>query len=232
MTRAELTTRLLTRSRAASRRSALAGLTGWLFAASPLALAFDEAAARKNRQRKRRGKKRKSGQPPTSPPISPPPSGPVARPDATCPGPGVSALVFSPEKRLAQTFRAVASGPLVSAAVEIGKVPDSLGDYLLRLSPVDGVGFPTNDVLAEAEVANGSVPAGASTVTFPFSSPAAVVAGTRYALVLTRSGPDTFLWRSRDADDCLGRAFNSSDQSAPFETLVFFSFVFAVFVSS
>jgi hypothetical protein len=109
---------------------------------------------------------------------------------------------------------------------------DSRGDYLLRLSPLDVVDFPTNDVLAEAVVPNDSVPAGASTVTFAFSSPAAVVAGTKYALVLTRLGPDTFLWQTRGADDCLGQAFSSSDQSAPFKFIFNANFVFTVFVSS
>ena len=60
-----------------------------------------------------------------------------------------------------------------------------------------------------------------------------MVAGTKYALVLLRPGQDNFSWVSRSGDVCLGQAFGSENQSAPFE--VFGNgndFVFTTFVNS
>jgi hypothetical protein len=209
-----------------SRRSLLTVLSSGLLAALPLTFAFEEAGAKKNGKRKRRGKKkRKNNQPPPLPP------GPVARADATCPGPRESALSFGDTVRLAQTFTAIASGPLGSAQLGIAKSAGSRGEYLLRLSPVDTEGIPTSDVLAAALVENASVPDGESTVTFTFPNPAAVSAGTTYALILTRSGPNNITWLSR-GNDCIGQAFGSEDQSAPFALINELDFIYTVFVSS
>ena len=135
--------------------------------------------------------------------------------------------------RLAQTFTALASGPLVSAQVGIAQLSGTVSDYILRLSPVDGNGVPTNDVLAAAFVPNGSVPEGISDVTFVFAPPFPVVAGTKYALVLARPGEDNFSWISRSGDVCLGQRFGSESQSAPFELFGNgVDHVFTTFVSS
>jgi hypothetical protein len=62
------------------------------------------------------------------------------------------------------------------------------GDYVLRLSPLDGSGVPTNTVLVETAAADATVPLGESMVSFSFAAPFFVAAGTQYALVLTQRG--------------------------------------------
>jgi hypothetical protein len=192
-----------------SRRGLLAGVASGVFAASPFALDSDEAAAKRNGKRKRKRKNAKKNK-------NQPPAGPTVRADATCPGPSTSDPSAGGLARLAQTFTALASGPLVSAQLLISKDPGSTSDYILRLSPVDGAGVPTNDVLAATFVANGSVPDGESLVTFAFANPAAVVAGTQYALVHARPGTDNFTWLVRAGDACVGQRFVSNSPTAPF----------------
>jgi hypothetical protein len=181
-----------------------------LLAALPLGLAVSETEARRQGKRKRKRNTKKKGKNP------PPPPGPTLRADATCPGPSTSDPGAGGLARLAQTFTALASAPLVSARLLIKKDPGSISDYILRLSPVDGAGVPTNDVLAATFVANGSVPDGESMVTFAFTNPAAVVAGTQYALVLARPGTDNFTWMIRAGDACVGQRFVSNTPTAPF----------------
>jgi hypothetical protein len=210
----------------ASRRGVLAALGG-LLTAGPLALGLEEAAARKrgNRRKNRRKnknknktKQRKNQKPET-------------RTDATCPESGGFSL-SNPDgnNRFAQTFTANASGPLVSAELQISKRADSSGDFVLRLSPLDGSGIPTNDVLAEAIVADADVSEEASAVPFSFASPFSVKAGNEYALVLTR-GEGVFGWSARGGYACLGTAFQSPDQTAPFDESGF-DFIFTAFVRS
>jgi hypothetical protein len=134
---------------------------------------------------------------------------------------------------LAQTFVALASGALVSAQLPLVKQPGTAGEYLLRLGPVDGSGLPTNDVLAETSVSNLSVPTGSSTVTFTFANPAAVAAGTQYALILTRPGSTHLQWDGHLGDTCAGRGFVSTDQAAPFaEEIEGLDLIFTTFVSA
>jgi hypothetical protein len=64
------------------------------------------------------------------------------------------------------------------------------------------------------------VPDGPSTLSFAFANPATVVAGVRYALVLSRSGSGSLGWDGRNGDTCPGQAFISDDQTAPFDTSV------------
>ena len=134
-------------------------------------------------------------------------------------------------QRLAQTFTAAASGNLIRAELAIEKEADSLGDYFLHLAPVDNFGVPTNDVLAVAPVTNQAVPAGTSTVSFSFPSPAALTAGVQFALVLNRSGTDLMGWRGVTGDQCGGLSFKSANQTAPFTSfgegldLIFRAFV-------
>jgi hypothetical protein len=134
--------------------------------------------------------------------------------------------------RLAQTFTAIASGKLVRAELRLTEPAGSLGDYVLRLSTVNGAGFPTNSVLAAAEVLDLDVPSGQSTVTFTFDSPASVVAGTDYALVLTRPGADELVWAGHTGNSCDGTAFLSPTQNDPFVAVGNIDFVFKTFVKS
>jgi hypothetical protein len=151
------------------------------------------------------------------------------RPDTRCFG-GVDIDFGGVENsRQAQTFTALSSGALVRTELTLAKDQDALDDWVLRLSPVDDAGVPTNDVLAETSVPDASLPIGRSTVTFAFVNPPSVVAGTTYALVLTRG--ELFNWTGRFGNPCLGVGFSSSDQTGSF-TEASVDFVFATFVSS
>jgi hypothetical protein len=196
----------------ASRRTVLAGLSGGLLAAAPVVPGRDMAEARKKGKRRKKGKKQQQN--PQQPP-SPP--GPVTRVDALCPGPsGTSLGSTDGNSRVAQTLAALASGALVRAELPIIKGAGTNGEYIVRLSPVDPSGFPTNAVLAETSVSNLSVPTGPSIVAFNFANPASVVAGTEYALVLTRPGSTHLQWEGNLGDSCSGGAFVSTDQTTAF----------------
>lgn len=168
-------------------------------------------------------------------PVPPPPSppGPSVKPDASCPGPADSASASSGNTRFAQTFTAIASGPLVRADLRISKANNSLGDYILRLSAVDASAEPTNTVLASALLPNDDVPSGSSTVSFAFPMPFSVVAGVQYALVITRPGANQLQTNGYGNDTCTGGAFHSPDQDNPFAPSATLSdLVFATFVMS
>jgi hypothetical protein len=132
--------------------------------------------------------------------------------------------------RLAQTFTALGSGPLVRADLLIVRQLGEDGDYVLRLSPLDGAGVPTNTV-AETAVADATVPLGASIVSFFFATPFSVVAGTEYAVVLTRPEGIRFEWRFNSGDACPGTSFVSLDQTGQFSALTG-DFIFTTFVSA
>jgi hypothetical protein len=116
---------------------------------------------------------------------------------------------------MAQTFTAKASGPLVKAQLLIAKDPDTAGDFVVRLQPVDDTGAPVEEVLAETTVANAATPEDGF-VDFAFAPPFSVVAGVEYALVLTRPGGDQFFW-STEGSPCGGRSFFAFGQTGPFE---------------
>ena len=201
------------------------------------------AEAKRNHHKKHKKRKMKS-----LPPTSPPPSSPdlTTRVDATCselPGANKSGAA-NPDRdtRYAQTFTPLASGLLVTAQLPIIKKEGSVGDFILRLVPVDGSGIPTNGVLAETTVANADVVGGSldlgteSPVTFRFGAPASVEAGSQYSLVLTRpSDPGTWVWTGDLANPCAGRSFQSPNQTEPFAVIaggIGFDFTFMTFVSS
>jgi hypothetical protein len=212
---------------AASRRGLLAGLSGGVFASGLFGPGVDDVAAKRSGDRRRKRKrqarrKRRKGQ-----------NQPVTRVDATCAGSEVGVLVTATEnERLAQTFTALASGPLVRAEVLINKPADSVGAFVLRLSPVAQSGEvfpPTNDVLAETSIANDAVPEGESVVAFAFANPFSVIAGTTYGLVLTRPGGESFAWVGGEGNPCAGASFASQDQTGSFidlgADLIFTTFV-------
>jgi len=202
-----------------SRRSLFAGLTGGLLMALPLALGSEGAAAKKKRQKHKEKDKKQSATPqtPATPQI---PTTPVTKADAMCSGPsGITIGGSDGDHRLAQTFTALASGPLVRAELPTIKLAGSGGAYILRLSPVDGAGVPTNTVLASASIPNVSVPDGIATLTFTFADPASVVAGAQYALVLTRPGSNQIAWSGHVDGTCSGSKFSSQSQTAAFLAL-------------
>jgi hypothetical protein len=218
---------------AAPRRGILAALAG-LLAADPLGLGGEVAAAKragKHRQKRKRHKRRTRRKKRQE--DLPLPPGPITRVDATCPINTGGFLITTGDQRIAQTFIALRTGPLVQATVEILKGPGSTGDYILRLSPVDASGIPTNDVIAASVVADRFVTDVFATLTFGFSNPATVVAGTQYALVLTRPGSDQLEAIGTFDNPCAGRAFSSPSQTAPFvEDDEGFDMTFTTFVTS
>jgi hypothetical protein len=199
---------------ASSRRGLLGGLAAGLLMADPVG-----AAAKRKVKRKKRNKKKDRIR---------------TRADALCAeSTGSSVALPSPDARVAQTFTAIRSGTLVRVEVEISNSAGTVGDYFLQVAPVDAFGVPTNEVLADAAVASEAVPDGISRVDFPFPQPPKVVAGDRYAVVLSRPevGPQ---WSGRSGDGCPGgRAFVSDDLTAPFRSLsLSFDFIFTTFVRS
>jgi hypothetical protein len=216
-----------------SRRTLFAIASGGLLAALATRLGSNEAAAKnkgkRRRTRKQRGRhqKRKQRQP------LPPPPAPIARLDATCAVADDGDVSGSDaDDRLAQTFTALASGPLVRADLRLRRGIGEFGDYVLRLSAVDGAGVPTNVVLAESSLPDGTVPEGVSEVAFTFPAPFPVVAGTSYALVLARPAGNRFNWRLRGDNPCPGAGFQSTGPTEPFLEATNGDFIFTTFVSS
>jgi hypothetical protein len=191
-----------TLSRLPSRRDVLRGMAGTGLGLATLRLS--NATEAKNNHHKKR-KKRKH-----------------TRVDATCSGTDLSGGGNRDGNfRIAQSFTALASGLFVTAQLPIVKEAGSDGDYVLRLSPLDA-GFPTNAVLAQTSVANANVPSGGpegAPVTFTFGTPASVVAGTQYALMLTRPGGGLLQWRGDSSNPCTGRSFFSPNQTESFQVL-------------
>jgi hypothetical protein len=206
-----------------SRRGLLRGasVTALTLAATQLPLAAEA---------KKKGKKHKKHNKPSP---TPTPAMPQTAADAVCPGPSDDAAATpAVDARLAQTFLALASGPLVRAELRLSKPIGSLGDYILRISPTDGAGVPTNIVLAESLVPDVAVPTGVSTVEFTFASPASGVAGTRYALVVTRPGSDKLIWLGHMGNSCEGTTYFSPSINGAFVPLGNIDLIFANFVSN
>jgi hypothetical protein len=221
-------------SASVSRRAVIAGLATGILGIVPLSQSHEDALGKgRNRNQnktRRKRKKHKRQEPGFSSP------GPTTRPDASCPRPPdevVGGNVTDGNVRVAQTFTTLDSGLLVRAELLVRKFPASVGDYFLHLGTVDNFGVPTNEVLAVASAANPTVPDGESIVPFAFVSPFSVLAGTRYALVLTRPSSDDLLWLGRFGDSCPGRSFLSTDQTAPFDGVAAGTdLIFTTFVSS
>jgi hypothetical protein len=214
-----------------SRRGVLAGAVGGLAMVPATPGAITGVAARKRDKRKNRQKRKRQRSRNASSPL---PSGPVIATAAACSAAGNTGLgTTSGNARLAQTFTATASGALVRAELGLIKVAGTVGDYIVRLSPVDGSGVPTNVVLGEAAVSNLGVPDGSSLIGFTFANPAPIVAGTRYALILTRPGSSQVQWDGDLDGGCPGEIFISSNQTAPFEEFVLdLDLRFTIFVRS
>jgi hypothetical protein len=197
-------TRLLTT--ATPRRGLLAGLAGGLLAARSFASGINDAEAKdkkkgkrkKTRKNKNKNKNKQGGRPAT-------------RADATCAAnPGLSSLSLTEDQRIAQTFTATANGTLVRADLVISKTADSTGDFILQLVSLDANSVPTNEALASTSLPNADVPPGElATVSFDFASPATVAAGSQYALVFSRPGPDFTRWHGQFGDSCDGESFFS-----------------------
>jgi hypothetical protein len=126
-------------------------------------------------------------------------------PDASC-GPGTFENNLFGGWKAAQTFTALNSGQLTSARLELGKTSSTTGDFLFQIVTVNA-GVPEATVLASTTASDASVPIGPDTtpVTAAFTSPASVVAGQLYALVVTRSSE--YWLNERLASPCPGEGF-------------------------
>jgi hypothetical protein len=132
--------------------------------------------------------------------------------------------------RFAQTFTAATTGGLTAAQVDVRK-QGTAGDYRLDINEVDAAGVPTDGVLASTTIPDADVPAGESTITGSFASPAQVSAGAQYALIVTRPASNVIQVGVRTGNDCPGQLFFSSAQTGPFSPLGDTNdLVFAVFV--
>jgi hypothetical protein len=206
----------------ASRRDAVSLLGGGLLGTQAGRLTIEDAEARKKGRRKKKRKNNSKKEP-------------KVRAAATCPGSGLLASgAENGNSRVAQTFVALASGPLVKARLAMLSGLESTGDFELRLAEVDGAGLPTDDVLAVSTVASDRVPNERSDIDFAFAKPFAVKAGIEYALVLTRPGGGQFAWFGEDERRCPGDPFFSPDQATPLAPIavVTFDHTYTVFVRS
>ena len=119
----------------------------------------------------------------------------------------------------AQTFTAGLSGALdrVDLALAQASTP-SVGPLTVEIRDVVG-GAPGTTVLASAEVPQPNVPTGGSQalafVEVPFVSPAAVAAGSQYAIVVYTGGGDFYQWGRAGADVYAGGSRFDSFESPP-----------------
>ena len=181
-----------------TRRRSL-GVLATLGAGAGLADAASlDARKKKHKKHKKRGGK-------TTPP--PPPTGPVALADASCLATGSGTI----GPRLAQTFRARRSGSLTSATVFLRKTEPGIA-VDVEIWSVDGSNAPTLPRLAGVTLTNVPVVSGGPSqpLTATFPGPATVVAGMRYALVVTEPSSSSFGLESSNPGPCPdGGAFYS-----------------------
>ena len=147
--------------------------------------------------------------------------------DANCPGPPNTAVDPDPGDRDVQTFTAQRTGSLLRGETEISKLGGA-ADWVMQIVTTDGSGTPTNNVLASTTIANASVPDGDSRIAGLFASPASVVAGQQFGLLIARPG-ESYTLRDRSDNPCPGQEFFSAS-SGPFMAEPIFDFVFAIFV--
>jgi hypothetical protein len=161
----------------------------------------------------------------------PDPVGPVTTADATC-------LDADENKafglRLVQTFRALRSGHLTSASVEL---TDNVAgaDFDMEIWSVDQDNVP-NAVLAGVTIADVPATGGGvlRTLSGTFPGPATVVAGLRYALVVTIVGPNqSFGLHYATIDNCPdGNMFQVVPGGGPLVSEPTSDLVFATFVTA
>jgi hypothetical protein len=152
-------------------------------------------------------------------------------PDASCqptPDAGVT------RAKVAQTFTALHTGQVTSATMQISKPASTTEDYLIEVRTVDMSGVPTETGLGSAAVPASGLPDDVfAYFTANFSTPASVVAGQPYALVLSRPGTNVIAG-AKDADPCAGAGYSASVITDPFSVLcptTCWDLVFAVFVT-
>jgi uncharacterized repeat protein (TIGR01451 family) len=163
--------------------------------------------------------------------------------DQRNPGPSNEARGMC-ETRLAQTFTAGLTGALDTVEIEVRR-DTSPGDLVVAIEGTGSLANPgipdDSDVLATQTIAEGDVSTASDIVlTVVFAAPAAVEAGTKYAIVLSapscvtpEHGTQGYSWASIDAsyaggDGCLTRGVPESWDCGDNFDLVFATYVTTV----
>ena len=143
--------------------------------------------------------------------------------------------------RNAQTFIAGASGQLDRATVYIQRT-NSVGTVYVEIwatQTVGGVIEPVGPALASQAVAEASIGTSFSNVVVDFSSPATIVSGTSYALVLRAPGAgatcgmmcQTSYYWAQESNSISGQSTDSGDQGVSWGGQASYDHVFATFVT-
>ena len=134
--------------------------------------------------------------------------------------PPTNAIASGPGSgRLAETFVASTGGKLSRVQLDVYKPANTTGDYLVHLLAVDAKGKPINKTLAKAKIFDADVAVGTSdTVNAHFRKRKTVTlkAGKRYAVAVSRPGPNGIMANAA-INGCIdNRMFRSDTQTAPF----------------
>src|SRR5215211_4260859 len=163
----------------------------------------------------------------------PPAAGAAEQQAGVCYPPSNASSFLPNDGRLAETFVATSSGKLSRVQFEVVKTANTSGDYLVRLLAVNVNGTPTNKVLAKATIRDTNVPIGSAvTVSAHFRrrKTVALKAGKRYAVAVSRPGPNGIAVNSA-VNGCIdARMFGSDTQTAPFAEVPNLDLRFAAFV--
>ena len=149
----------------------------------------------------------------------PPPAAATELQTGVCYPPSDAIATGSGNGRLAETFVASTAGKLSRVQLDVNKPANTTGDYLVQLLAVDAKGKPTNKVLAKARIYDSDVAVG-TTVTinahFRKRKTVALKAGKRYAMAVSRPGPNGILVNSAINGCVDDRMFHSDSQTDPF----------------
>ena len=132
--------------------------------------------------------------------------------DQSQPTTSTGSLLVGGDFTPAQTFTPGLTGSLDQVDVWVTRSGSCVGDLVVQIRTVTPDGTPTGTVLATSTVSQsvpvdvGGLPPTTSTATF-FASPAAVTAGTQYAIVLTAPNPCYFWHHSGEDTYPRGTAF-------------------------
>jgi hypothetical protein len=163
----------------------------------------------------------------------PPPAAATEQQTGVCYPPSDAIPSRPGDGRLAETFVASTGGKLSRVQLDIFKPANSTGDYLVRLLAVDGKGKPTNKTLAKARILDADVAVGTSvTINAHFRKRKTVTlkAGKRYAVAVSRPGPDG-IFANGAISGCIDhRLFRSDTQTDAFVETPDIDLRMAVFV--
>jgi hypothetical protein len=209
------TVRLVDTVRKGTRRALLGAGPGTL-----LGLAGSAPGDAKKKRRKKRNKRKKRQQQPST----------VARIDATCPPTqrlGASAI------RVAQTFRARRTGQLTSASVYLSHVLVAGADLDVEVWSVNSANEPSavlsGVTIADLEPFSG----GQEKLTAAFPTPANVVAGLRYALVVTANNEGDFVLLAAQGNPYPdGGLFAAESVKSPFKPIKDWDLAFETVVTA